>query len=1146
MKNTTLLFVILIYCLSATCTEPPPCDQRCEWVPPSQKCHWDICHLIVSENNHSIGKNHCQFWSTLDSALCYISTCCDYHCQSATYPCHDCCCDCCHKLSTCSEITINVTYSHNITTDSIVSVCKSLNIVASKDVVISLKGHAAGISFEQQNQNEQDSFLHIKGITFKQQPDQYSNMMIAFNNFNRVQMDSVKFNHIHTVVITDTEDVNISNSVFSLDSTLSINGPIMHLLLDGNNFTTSTILRDLFMATFMNDNFNVAVNNCRFINNFDAVGRISIRGSGSVTISNCHFVQTILTLLSFTEQSSQREVELTFSHNTGQGLIFNTGFTTSDIHYNFTTFKVHNNTKTTNYPLIHIIAAMDHHYLSFNEVNVSCNNVSSETAIMFLDNLNKVSFTNCTFAYNHGTSLHVQQSFVYFNGYIDFKGNHGYQGGGMSLYGDSNMSFCSSARVSFEANTALHGNDMYIASNLALDTLCLLFTALEDNHTIGPNDIYFENSTQVQNYLEEKNDSCPETFIRNFSTSPLIYNNIMEPISVFPGQNITLDIDILDANNHTTYCNGNVELSCDDEQLCTGISLEGVPHLYLTAGKHITELYLIHDNESIDVNVTLLLSCSTFENQIEVEVTLSADCPLGYFLNQMVCDCIDMNGVVCARNGQACYPKGKWLQVENKTQITSIVDCHSFYCNNFQSPCPFETVDRNTYVLATSYQCINHHGGIMCMDCKDGYYLTYEAFKCVDHCPSAGPGVVFFFVLLFQILLPLPLILVLKGTVSNGAGGLYGPLFYLAVLNELPFSSFNSYSNLYNFITVVISFVSLDMKMFGILPVCSFENLGRLSHLGFHFMGPILTSSILLLVTAIVWVKYRKHDHLSPQLTIALLLLLLYWNFISTGLSIMDTVDINGEKRVAVQPDLKYFSSLHSFLWSFSFIAMAFLYFPLILLITFSKILSKKANLSRFKFFFQFYQGCYQERYNWYPVVYFTAFFIIALSKYTPLVQQITIIGVLSLQYILSPYHFKWMNISDTIFLINLFFVTSLLYQQQVRVSDSNDVGMTFFVYFFIVCSLLYIIVGGLSILMYRLGWLRRIDQKLNIKSKLLFLWKKINKQRATTTTSTHHSRHNSIADVAFIDGATTGYREPLLNFMNSSGESITMYGIQQ
>ena len=116
------------------------------------------------------------------------------------------------------------------------------------------------------------------------------------------------------------------------------------------------------------------------------------------------------------------------------------------------------------------------------------------------------------------------------------------------------------------------------------------------------------------------------------------------------------------------------------------------------------------------------------------------------------------------------------------------------YCNITGDLCPSEiSTSSSEFVLLSQTlddQCEEGRGGILCMKCTSDSAFTFGAIQCItnEHCESWHP----YLLLTLSILFPFitGIFLVIKIKTITGSGYLYGPLFFLAVLSQLPLSDF--------------------------------------------------------------------------------------------------------------------------------------------------------------------------------------------------------------------------------------------------------------------------------------------------------------------------------------------------------------------
>ena len=95
----------------------------------------------------------------------------------------------------------------------------------------------------------------------------------------------------------------------------------------------------------------------------------------------------------------------------------------------------------------------------------------------------------------------------------------------------------------------------------------------------------------------------------------------------------------------------------------------------------------------------------------------------------------------------------------------------------------------------------------------------------------------------FPLLIGIFLICVVKMHSENGSGYLYGPLFFLAVLSQLPLGE---YPTLDKIVSVFAASVLLQFKAFGFIPWCFFPSMNPLYNTFLQFLNPIMMVVVLL------------------------------------------------------------------------------------------------------------------------------------------------------------------------------------------------------------------------------------------------------------------------------------------------------------
>ena len=517
---------------------------------------------------------------------------------------------------------------------------------------------------------------------------------------------------------------------------------------------------------------------------------------------------------------------------------------------------------------------------------------------------------------------------------------------------------------------------------------------------------------------------------------------------------------------------------------CEHVQLTGDAQSSISTGNITTNLYLLsaHEHYHTSMELKLQFSCDTSGTVSYVDVNLTT-CPLGYVFQKSesilgTCECVDIasDDVQCdSVLDVACIRHGHWFGEinENGGLNNTVFDtalCHYPYCKNDLPPCPIIGLAQtyNKLPVAQDEQCNGLYGGLLCRSCREGAVFSFEAVKCIpsSNCQPWQPYVALVLVVIFQLVLGFGIVIGLRASFKTGIGHLYGPLFFIAVLRLVPFGYYKEYIQLKFIVSIFQSVLLLNLEIFGEIRWCFFSNINPLLNYSLHFIGPFIIAVVLL--STILLARYYPRQFLflqsSPVQAICLLILLSFWSVYDTCIELMrPTTTLSGVKgwRVALQPNIQYFKDpYHIVTWMFSAVLLVFLLFPFTLLLLFSPFLRRKFNLTRIQPLLDAFQSCYNDKFRWYSGVYLLSWIILMNIPYY--VMDILLVTVGTLHFMIQPYKYQWLNIVDTLLLVDLII---LAYFTSVDSPNSRHKETVPISNILVVLPLTYITFGGVWII---------------------------------------------------------------------------------
>ena len=892
-------------------------------------------------------------------------------------------------------------------------------------------------------------------------------------------------------------------------------------------------------------------------------------------------------------------IDISLTYN---AIVYNTGNGFHIEHWNVSepgTFLISNNNFTANNGSVIVMKCRPCLYprvpfVTFDNVLVAGNVIPLTVGGVLQFTNQQLFLLNSTFYANVGTALYIVDCNVYVSGgVLLFLSNSGRNGGGVALHGQTVINVYKQSQVQFYENCALYGGAIYIDVDFLdycyiNDPYCNMTTAIRDNrasssgnnlYLTNPNvafdclSTYLDNCYNISDYLDKKLG-----FGSSGSEIGFMYgdNDTTSILTIFPGQNIVVNTSVYGAFDERSSCVASVYLQCENQVISCGygdefLQLEGPTKITLSKGVFTSDLRLLAPNKADNFTTfsqpSLHFECR-YSNQAILYLNIKK-CPLGFTYNSSssMCQCAweDHHNYACSlKEGKSCIAKGYWygrLTIGGK-DFYILVKCQYLYCSRDAQDCPASVGKQqsSSYVLLASFengQCTNDRGGIMCMDCRDGASFSFEGIHCIsgELCKPWQPYLLLILVISFQLLLSFMIKFAISIKFSSGLGFLYGPLFFLAVINHLPFGYYAEYYKLKIIVSIFTSVFLLNMEIFGQIPWCFFSSLSALENYAFHYLGPIIVSSVLLMTvfTARRCPRLQETLNVSPLRAICLLMLLSFWSLADTSIQILrfshfpdvDTL------RVTLQPNLTFFTGTHIPFAIFALLILLVLIIPFVILLVIAPFLAKKVNLVRLKPLLDQFQASYEDNYRWYPALYMIFWMLILPVQNITVVTQILLAAMASIHFLFRPYRNKWLNVVNTLLLSDLILLTALIEEQSNPVYSytQNKWIKPFYavvIYTLTLLPLLYIIFSGVYIIIRHFKCHKILLKKVLSKEMTVLEEPEYTKSlgnntiQRTSTTSREVSRQ-----IVEISENAYEYREPLLALLpeNEQQASTLDYG---
>ncbi len=697
-------------------------------------------------------------------------------------------------------------------------------------------------------------------------------------------------------------------------------------------------------------------------------------------------------------------------------------------------------------------------------------------------NRSRVDFIDCIFVSNYGTALYLLQlSYATFSGQVNFSDNYGTYGGAIYVDGDALMALKKNVALLFRNNNALinggaiytevqdkdeHDNnncifeslfhllqssDSYNVSfsrNLAGDNNQSIFVGNPSGCIDSSSKSILLNQTKVFNYnpnYKSQVTSSAVSVTLNSSNSRLV--------KVMLGEGFYLHTSVVDIFNNSVYTSGHFILLPGESFSLVGPHIIGVDEFTKNNAIYIKGNQVNSSVSNLFIHLVYTKKDGDYHESEAIIGIKLVPCKVGFTYNSIlqVCECVDQEGIICPSSpssttiSYACVRYGYWYGWSDNYTCNTFpcvtFPCPGQNCNYTNGKCPDKCENSPGFCLLNKRPhnlCHDGRKGILCSECETNYSFTFGALYCVSsstcntwYTIGILLGIVFYWMFFISILL-----IILNLNLSIGSGFIYEIVYYFSIITLFTENTLND-----QFLQIVIrtcvALTQLSPYGFGAIDVCFIETMNlNLHHQLFRFVTPFFVISIVL--TVIFLTQYcRCHPAISfsqnsPIHAICILVIISYTSMTYTSLQILSPIRYGGNIYVYGDPKVEYFGTQHT---PFALVALCLEFFislPICFLLLFAPCLSKRLNMVKLRLmpFLDEFQACYRPKHRWFAGFYFLArqllYLVMMSTSHIKLPQNNTVLHclnglILIIHVSFQPYKLKWLNLIDTILLLDIF-----------------------------------------------------------------------------------------------------------------------------
>ena len=462
--------------------------------------------------------------------------------------------------------------------------------------------------------------------------------------------------------------------------------------------------------------------------------------------------------------------------------------------------------------------------------------------------------------------------------------------------------------------------------------------------------------------------------------------------------------------------------------------------------------------DGLSIFNTLIIYNPEYQLRLRIHVE-ELPCPIGFLLSGMngecVCDKLLFIYKITDCNidtTSITIPNTTWLGVVSVNQNTSILYPSSHDGNTtfgFAPVCPTGYCKPGITEVNMTEQdslCQHHRTGVLCGGCENGYSLVLGP----DECHNCNSNLWLLMIIVFAVagIVLVIVLFCLRMTISNQLLG--GIIFYVN-MTEVSLRTVVLQQHTYGFIlNVIFSLLNLELG----LSVCLYNGLTALIKTALQFIFPVYLW-LIVLILVIISKRSGFFANLTIHSSIQVMATLFYLSFAKLLLTVIDIFipvfvqTPHGEFTVwYVDGNIPYLrNSGHVALFITAIITSICYLLPFLLWTTCGSLLARRLRcIKKRRNLIDAYQGQYRDGWGWW----FGARLWLLVCSYISyallrgnnpslllLLHLVFLAPFTFIQVYYKPYRGKWVNILESVILIDLLLLEFITLYGQLRLDVS-------------------------------------------------------------------------------------------------------------